>query len=129
MTGKNKGTIKSSCQFHGHVAGICIMTVKNIRDMLLFFYKLDCFINEFLKMGPEQFFANISAASAPDANNTHFVAKWLYLPAVIRGNGLILDKAGKQVHLIDIIPLGKGSGKFQDILYLTTRIGIPPKFG
>jgi hypothetical protein len=128
MAGKNKGTVKGSGQLHGYIAAIGVMPVEKIRNALLLFYEPDRFINEFFKVRPEQLLADISTASALDADNPHLVTKGFYLPAIIRGDGLILDSAGKEINSVDIISPGKRPGKFQNILYLAARIGIPSQF-
>ena len=129
MTGEDERDTESARELHGHITAVSVVTVDDIPNGVFTLYELDGLVNIFIQMKPQQFLPHIFPAAALDAHNAKTVFYLFNGMRVILGNGLVVDKPGKQVHLPDGCVFREMPAKFQDILDLASRVGIPSHLG
>ena len=127
MTGIYEREAEDLSQLHGNITRIRIMAMDDVGNRILTLDILNDSIHILIKMWPEALFAHVFFPAALHANNAEFVIDVLDWPGVVFGHGLIVDKARKKLHPLDILRLTEGLAQLDDIFDLPAGIGIMPQ--
>ena len=106
------------------ITGVRIVTVHQVRHPRLPVQPRREVVHEAVEVVPQGLFRDVLVGAGGDADDARFVRQLLERLAVVAADHRIFDAAGDQVDLGDVVAAGEGMRQIDDILCLSTGVGV-----
>ena len=124
MAGKQQGNLQPAAHQSAHVARIGIVGMNPVGPLTTTADVVNEFISQFIQVGPEQFFAEVTSGAEGETHNLTARANGLLPTAVITGHPTVLNESGDHFHPLHVLLRRQGLGQLQHVEGLPSGIRV-----